>query len=245
MEGSVAAAGAAQGGEGEQQQGAEQQAAGIPSQLVDSLSAIAEGQNETREMLRAFTESQQGQGQGEGEGGEENDPFAGLDLSFLQETPAAAETENPEQFTGQLAQVLSQAVAQGVDQRLAAHEQQVVAPLRNEVSELRRDAAVQALADEFPQLADPETAQEVVGLAERLATANGQPELGQQPWFWRLTYMAAEAAAAANEAGGDANDPNAANLEGGGGALPGGSGGADLGDAIVGAKRGASVLPSF
>lgn len=242
MEASGAALGGQQAAGGEQ--GAEQQQGGQfdPSQLVTSLSAIAEGQNETRELLRSLAERAPAGGDAGGEeGGEgENDPFAGLDLSFLEETPAAAEAEDPAQFTAQLGQVLAQAVQQGVQQQMG----QIVQPLQTQLSEMQRSQAAQELADEFPALADPGTAQEVMGLAAQLAQANGQPELGDQPWFWRLTYMAAEAAAAANDAGGSA-DPNAATLEGGGGALPGGASGGDLGDAIVGSRRGASVLPTF
>jgi hypothetical protein len=55
-----------------------------------------------------------------------------------------------------------------------------------------------------------------------------QPELANKPWFWRLTYMAGRAAEAANEEGGET--PQAAHLEGGGGARPGGQQ-VDLGDA--------------
>ena len=77
-------------------------------------------------------------------------------------------------------------------------------------------------------------------MAGQLAEAHGQPELANEPWFWRLTYMAGRAADAAQEESGDVPAP--AHLEGGTGAVPG-AGGADLGDAIVGARRGASVLP--
>lgn len=243
------ASGAAQGAGGQQAtgadggQGAEQQPGGQfdPSQLVTSLSAIAEGQNETRELLRSLAERAPAGDAGDGEDGEDgNDPFAGLDLSFLEEMPAAAEAEDPAQFTAQLGQVLAQAVQQGVQQQMG----QIVQPLQTQLSEMQQANAAADLAEEFPALADPGTAQEVMGLASQLAQANGQPELGDQPWFWRLTYMAAEAAAAANDAGGNA-DPNAAHLEGAGGALPGGSGGGDLGDAIVGSRRGSSVLPTF
>lgn len=245
MEGSAAlGAGGQQAGGADGGQGAEQQQAGgqfDPSQLVASMSAIAEGQNETRELLRSLAEQNTAGAEGaEGEEGDGHDPFAGLDLSFLEETPAAAEAEDPAQFTAQLGQVLAQAVQQGVQQQMG----QIVQPLQTQLSEMQRSQAAQELADEFPALADPGTAQEVMGLASQLAAANGQPELGDQPWFWRLTYMAAEAAAAANDAGGNA-DPNAATLEGGGGALPGGASGGDLGDAIVGSRRGASVLPTF
>jgi hypothetical protein len=68
----------------------------------------------------------------------------------------------------------------------------------------------------------------------------GRPELGEEPSFWRLTYLAGRAADAAQEEQGDVPAP--ASLESGAGATPGGGGG-DLGDQIVGAHRGASVLP--
>jgi hypothetical protein len=92
---------------------------------------------------------------------------------------------------------------------------------------------------EFPDFADPQIAEQVVGTARQIAEAYGQTELANEPWFWRMTYMAGRAAESAAEEGDDASD--AAHLEGGGGARPGGQQ-VDLGDQIVNARRGSSVL---
>ena len=73
------------------------------------------------------------------------------------------------------------------------------------------------LVDEFPDMANPDVAKEIVGQAHELAQANGWPqEMAADPRFWRLTYAAQQAFAAAQEEGRD--DPQAAHLEGGGGA---------------------------
>ena len=72
----------------------------------------------------------------------------------------------------------------------------------------------------------------------------GQPELGDNPAFWRMAYMAGRAADAANAE--QQQQPAAATLEGAGGASPAGAADAQkqLVDGILNADgAGRSVLP--
>jgi hypothetical protein len=91
-----------------------------------------------------------------------------------------------------------------------------------------------------PQQFSQQLSQTMLQAAGQLAEQMGQPELGQNPKFWRVVYMAGRAADAAAEEQGDISAP--AGLESGAGATPGGGGG-DLGDQIVGARAGRGVLP--
>jgi hypothetical protein len=150
---------------------------------------------------------------------------------------------------GQTIQQHAETVAQRMlDQRIN--------PLQEQIAEQARTAEVSALIGEFPEMAEEETAQQVLSAAKQLADdlapsiaqALGQPHmapqiaqaLAQSPRHWRSTYMAGRAADAAAEEQGDISAP--AGLESGAGATPGGGGG-DLGDQIVGARAGRGVLP--
>ena len=83
---------------------------------------------------------------------------------------------------------------------------------------MRHRQEAQNLVDEFPQLAKPDTAKQVVETSRALAEQLGQPQLAAEPAFWRLAFMSLSAAEAAqNER---LEDPAAAHLEGAGGAGP-------------------------
>jgi hypothetical protein len=90
-------------------------------------------------------------------------------------------------------------------------------------------------------MAQEEVANAVIKTAGELAQQLGKPELANEPKFWRVAYMMGKAAEAANSEGRDA--PNAAHLEGGGGATPAGSQ-VNWADMIVnaGGRKGSSVL---
>lgn len=233
METGQGAGGAAQG-EGQQQQGGNGEGTGT----VPGLEAMAQQMQEFGQQLepmREFLQSQQWQdiqqAQGQEPGQQEGDPFEGLDLGYL-EDPAIAAGMDPNQFSQQLAQTISQAAEQIADKR--------VGPVEQRMQEMQRQQDVAALVGEFPEMAEEETAQQVLAAASQLAQQMGQPELAENPQFWRVVYMAGRAADAAAEEQGEIPAPG--QLESGAGATPGGGGG-DLGDQIVGARRGASVLP--
>jgi hypothetical protein len=176
-------------------------------------------------------------GQG-GEGGQEQQQ-GGQDFGQFQQQLEALGTGQEE-----LRQFLMSSPWQ---QQEAAAQQEPEAPEINldflNDPELAADA--ERLVAEFPEMADPDVAGEVVDVARKYAEANFPPEvattLANSPAWWRATYMMGRALEAAQEEGGET--PSAAHLEGGGSALSGGSS-QDLGDAIVAAGRaGSGVLP--
>jgi hypothetical protein len=157
-----------------------------------------------------------------------------LDLSFLN-------MDDPSFDPSQMAQQLGQLIESTVEQRVQAGIQSAVQPLQGDVASMRREQEAAALVGEFPELGEAETSQEVLRVAGQLAEASGHPELAGEPWFWRLSYMAGRAADAAQEESGEVPAP--AHLESGAGATPAGRGAGMTAEDIVGAKRGASVLP--
>lgn len=228
MEGSQALAGG--GDAGQAQGGAEagtQQAGPDVGQLASQLEALQGGQEELRQFLMSAPWQEQVQ--------EIQQAEPELDLSYLmpqQELDGEA-----------LAQRLGQTINEATDQRLQSQLNQLVNPLQESMNDIRMRLDVADLVQEFPEMSDPEVANQVAGpngLAQQLAQQLGQPELASRPQFWRLAYMAARAADIANEEG--AESPAAAHLEGGGGAMPGASQ-VDLGEQIVGANAGRRVLP--
>lgn len=222
-----AAPGQAPGGDAGQADGGD---AGAPDtgQLAELLSQNQASQQEMFEYLRSEP------WKAEAPAAEPEQPAAPeLDLSWL-------DAEDPSFDPNTVAERLGDVINQTVEQRVQAGIEQAVTPLQQAQDEMRRQSEVQALVGEFPEFGEQETGEAVLRMAGQLAEAHGQPELANEPWFWRLTYMAGRAADAAQEESGDVPAP--AHLEGGAGAVPGSSG-ADLGDAIVGARRGASVLP--
>jgi hypothetical protein len=124
---------------------------------------------------------------------------------------------DPSYDPNQVAQQLSDVVERVVQQRV----EQSVAPLQEQVQDVRRERDWQAIADEFPELVDEQVAKPVFQLAKTLAEHNGHAELAQEPWFVRMAYITGKAMETANEEGAEA--PSAAHLEGGGGAAPAGS----------------------
>jgi hypothetical protein len=197
------------------------------AQIAEMLAAQQASQDQMYQYLQSQPWAQQEEQAPEQEAAPE------LDLSFL-------DMDSPEYNPEQVAQRLGGLIESTVEQRVQQGIQQAVTPIQQQQDEMRRQSEVQALVGEFPEIADQETGQAVLQMATQLAQAHGQPDLANEPWFWRLTYMAGRAADAAQEESGET--PAAAHLEGGAGAAPAG-GGQDMGDAIVGARRGNSVLP--
>jgi hypothetical protein len=227
----VAGDGGQQGAEQGQQQGESGQDVGA---LATQLQSMQAGQEELRQFLMDQPWQQQGQ-QGEGEGEGEQQSEEPLDLSFL-------DPGDPTFDPDQLAQRLGGLINQTAEQRAQA----LIAPVVQQQAEMRRQNEARDLVAEFPEIAQPEVAQQVVQVARQLAEANGHPELADEPWMWRLTYMAGRAVDSANEEG--SQEPGAATLEGGGGARPTGGQQGDAAEeyrqALKGAARGGrSALP--
>lgn len=197
-----------------------------PAQFASTLESLQGSQEEMRQYLVSHLPQQQAS-----EPEPEQEPEPELDLSFLD--PAAPEFD-PEQIADRLGGLIGQVA----DQRTQA----AIAPMQEQMTEMRRSQEAERLAGEIPELGDPEVAQQTVQVARQIAEAYGQPALAQEPWFWRMTFMAARAAEAAQQEGDEA--PSAAHLEGGGGAAPSGSE-VDLGDQIIapGGRKGRSALP--
>jgi hypothetical protein len=222
------AGGDAAQGDGQQQQGEGGQDVGA---LAEQLQAMQAGQEE----LRQFLTSQPWQQQQQGEEQQEETAEEPLDLSFL-------DPEDPGFDPNALAERLGGLISQTAEQRAQA----LIAPVQQQQAEMRRQNEARDLVAEFPEIANEETAQQVTSVARQLAEANGHPELADEPWMWRLTYLAGRAIDSANDEGSD--EPGAAHLEGGGGARPTGGQQGDPADAYRQALReaargGSSVLP--
>ena len=227
---------AAQDGNG--QQGGEAAQAPDLSSLTEQLGQVASGQEELRQFLASQPWQQQ---EAEAQQQEPEEPPIEADLSFLD---PGDPNYDPEQVSQRLTSLVGQLVNHGVEQGIQQH----VAPLREQQAEMRREAEAERLVGEFPELADTDTANEVVNASRQYAAVLGVPQLGDEPAFWRIMYAAGRAFDAAREEG--SGDPGAAHLEGGGGANPGASQADQEAankarvDALLGGggKRGASVL---
>lgn len=215
------------GGPGEQQQQQQQPSQGLEQQLAQ----LTSGQEEMRQFLMSMVQP----GASESEGQPETPETAPLNLDLFD--PANPQFD-PEAMAAHLSDV--------INAQADARAQALIAPVSEQVDEMRRGREADMLASEFPELSKPEVAAQVVQTAQQLAIAHGHPELAAEPWFWRTTMMATRAAELAREEG-EQGDPahQAATLEGGSGARPGGApqGQQLTADSIVNARKGRSVLP--
>lgn len=236
MEGSVAAAGQAAQGEaaGQAAEGQQQQAAGVDvGQFAGQLDQLSQSHDQLFQMLQSAPWAQEGEGEGEAieEPGE-------LDLSFLDGTDPSFD---PDQAAQRLAQTF--------DQRVEQKAQQLIKPLEQKLSSIdeqraddRRELEADRLVTEFPEFGDENVRSEVVNASFQIADAYGWGEVAKEPSFWRLVYMAGRAAQSANEEGTDG--PQAAHLEGGAGARPGGSQQvAGVDQILTPDRKGRGVLP--
>lgn len=234
MEASQAQA-AGQGGDGaaEGQQAEATSTEGMtPDQIAEMFGELRGGQDELRQLLQSQAQPAAPQ---EPVAAEPQQPD--MDLTFMDPSDPYF---NPEQAAERLAGLVEQAASS----RAEALIREQVAPISEQMADMRRNQEASALVAEFPELGEEGVADEVVAVARQIAESPqvNNPALADEPWFWRLTYMAAKAAETAQGETGE--QPGTANLEGGGGAIPAGGSGKDLGDEIVGSARGgASVLP--
>jgi hypothetical protein len=235
---STGAAGAAPAGDAGQGQGdggaGEAQGGLSTQQIAEALAANRSSQQEMFDYLRSQPWQQQEQQQPE----QQQEAPGPLDLSFLDADEMGY--QDPAQVASKLGDVLEKAVQQRLEAGLQpiqqAQQQQMEAQ-----QEMRREQEFAALIGEFPELGEEETATQVLQMTGQLAQAAGHPELSGEPWLTRLVYMAGRAADAAQQEAGDT--PSLAHSESGAGAAPAGGSGAMTADQIVGARRGASVLP--
>lgn len=218
--------GADAGGAEGQQQGGEGNGQGPDlSAVQQTLDSLTTGQEELRQFLQAQPWQQ---------AAEEGEPQAEeFDTSWL-----ADDQVDPEVVGDQLQKMID-ARAQEQMKPLMDRLQQTEQQVRERVeAEQFRD-----LAGEFPELTQPETAQQVVKHAEVLAQNMGQPGLARNAEFIRLVYTAGRAFDAASREG---QAPDAANLEGASGASPGGGQQVDLAQLIVNGgeekRQGSNVL---
>jgi hypothetical protein len=220
MEASAAAGPAAAAGEGDpSQDGGQPQEQGQPD-LAAIQQQLAELGPSLEQMRGMLTEQQEGmyaqqQQLAEAQGWTpeqiaqaEAEAQPQADLSYLNPD---APGYDPNMAAQTLANVMQQASQQQV--------QQAVAPLQEQIATMEAQRQADLLAAEFPELEDPEIAQNVVNVSRQYAEIIGKPELGDNPAFWRMAYMAGRAADAANAE--QQQQPAAATLEGAAGASPG------------------------
>src|SRR3954451_6685966 len=175
------------------------------SRMVDQIGQIASGQEEMRQYLASNPWTPQDADQQQ-----EGTPDEGLDLSWLD--PQATAYDDPQAVADRLNTQINGAV----DQRA----QKLMAPMAEQMAEMRRDQQARDLAAEFPEIATDEMANKIAGpggLAAQMADQLGQPGLAAEPGFWRLVYMAHRQAEQANNG---SDGPGAAPLESAGGPGP-------------------------
>jgi hypothetical protein len=235
-QGGTAPAGAAGQGEGAEGQGA--QTTPDLGSLVESLGQITQSQEQAREQMQQVQDFLTSEPWKPGEEAPPGDGLEGIDLSWL-------DTGDP-QLDQQMAENFKTLVDTAVNQRVEQAVQQHVTPLAQQQAELKRGQEADLLTNEFPEMAQPEVAREVIKNAVEAAETFGHPELAQEPWFWRQTYLVGRALDAAAEEEGS-EQPHVAHLEGAGGAVPGGGQQVDLLKLIAGGgeegRLGRKVLP--
>src|SRR5215831_123452 len=205
-------AGGAQEGQAQQQESQQPDLAAIQQQLAE----LGPSLEQMRGMLAENQEAQAAWAEQQPQPGYEGDPSQQFqqqpqpDLSFMNpDSPAY----DPQQAATALAQLMQQESQQQV--------QAAVEPLQAQIATMEAQRQADLLAGEFPELEDPEIAQNVIDVSRQYAQMLGQPELGDNPAFWRMAYMAGRAADAANAE--QQQQAPAATLEGAGGASPGGA----------------------
>lgn len=209
----ASAAGLAAGGEDGQADGAaaaagEQANAATLAAFQESLNSGLSAQQEAfRDQLQEFATQQQQQPAAE----QEQAPQP--DLGFLGDPDPAKAAQGLQEFMAGVADAQAQkAIAEAV------------APLNQQVSDMKLEQQSAALVSEIPELGKAEVAQPVVDEAHRQATMLGHPELVANPDFIKTIYFSQRAQQlAAQQQAGAAGGSGVATLEGAGGASPGGA----------------------
>jgi hypothetical protein len=188
--------------------------------LADQFGSLSEGQEEMRQILAGLQE-QLAQPQ--------DDPgLPALDL----------DASDLEHAGGDPGDGFGDPVADA--QELAGHLSAVMdahtAPLREEIGDLRRSHDAAQLISEFPEMGEGDTIEQVMGTTADFAHVLGRPELAGNFQLARTVHLAGRALEIAQQEG-DGEVPQAAHLEGGGGAGPGSGRGVSAAQAIVGAGR--------
>lgn len=226
MEASQAGQGGDAGDAGAAEQGQVQQGPDV-SALAEQFGSLSQGQEEMRQILTGLQDhlapAQEEQGLPE------------LDLSAFDPDSADFDpNEIAQRMTGFMEQF-----AQQRDQQL---QQTVIDPLRQQVSELQMHQQAAQLIGEFPEMGEGDTIQQVMGATKEFAQIIGAPHLAGNLQLARVLYMAGRAHEAAQGEGEES--PQAAHLEGGGGAGPAGGTPDDFKAQILGGDNGGkSVLP--
>lgn len=212
-----------------------------PSQIAQQFEGFQQGQEELRgqlsqlgEFLQSQPWQQQPEPQQQPQGFEQTPEFA----QFADQLGA-----DPQEMAQQLAPLFDQHVQQAV--------QQYVGPVAEQLDDMRRTQAARDLTEEFPDLNDPQNAQEVIELSSQYAKvlSNGDQNvermLASNPALWKLIVLGGKAYDAQKAEG--AETPQAAHLEGSGGQGPGNAqqGGDAWKQQVFGpqSERGAGVLP--
>ncbi len=215
-------------GDGQQQQGEQQEGQG------PDLATIASGQDDLRsqlEQMRSYMEEQSWQPPEVP--AEQDTPPEPADLSFVDPNEP---NYDPQRAAGQLLEVLQQQNQQALSEALA--------PLQNDLQEVRSAREADYLAQEFPDLQNPETADAVFKATAEAVQAAGLPaEAAQNMQMVRLVYLAGRAQELAAGEQSEEQSQQVATLEGAGGASPGGSTGGLTAESIVSAPGGRSPLP--
>lgn len=210
---------AQQGDPNAQQQA--QQPAGLDPNVLSQLSAIPGQLEELRSWMESQAVTQEPESQVPAE----------ADLGFIDPSNPGYD---PQAAAGQLLELLQQQNNQALAE--------AIAPIQQQVQQVQNAREADALAAEFPELEKQEVADQVIRMARDWVSAAGLPEeYAGNMQVIRAVYMMGRAAELANSEGQPA--PDAASLEGAGGASPGGSSAGQItAESIIGAQR-RSPLP--
>lgn len=203
--------------------------------LVTQMQTIGQSQEQLRSELQNLVQAEPWKPTAEAATPAEPE----IDLSFLDDERVASDP-------AELARRLQSTIADAVKSQAETLVEQRMAPLSEQMKAQQFDRDAQALIQEFPEMEDPQIAEHVVGTTARYVDTHfghlppdAQAALKGSPHLYKVMFMAGRAAEAAQNEGGDSPSLH---MEGGGGAAPI-TGQQELGDLMLGARRGASVLP--
>lgn len=216
----MAAQGQAGGGEAAQAaQGQGEQQQGDPNALQQGLESLTASLDQRLdERFGQFQEQFFGQFQDGGQEEQQGQEEQGFDLSGLEQQFGL-----DEQGAQEMAQAFESYAQQHTQQAIDKLVNEQLSPLREQLGHLQWNQDASALANEIPELENPETAQQVMDTTHQIAESIGNPALATHPQFVRLAaygMIGMQLQKERQEAGEQA--PNAAQLEGGGGAAPAG-----------------------
>ena len=156
-------------------QNGQQEQAGLDG-LSRQLGQVASGQEELRKFLASQPWGENGEAP-DGDGELDLADFEGFDPREHEQPVSLGLDGDPEQLMAQLDAATGEAVQEAMAP-VVQHVNSQLAEAHERIAEQRREAEAERLVGEFPEMADPETAQEVVnasGSTQRCSECRSLP----------------------------------------------------------------------